>query len=149
MIPDWNKELVRRVIIEMLNEGWAKRILRARKTEVVASDYITTASDTIHEVPPQGDDFTFACYVYSDEDFKMPNCVKDNEKIMHYLQKENASGYAHNLDMLLGSLNLNQHLREAFLSAEVSEDDTSYKLRFPFGTKTIEYILSKKAVDAE
>lgn len=114
----------------MLNDRWAKRILRAAKTDVISSAATNVLIVNI-----------------KDRECEMKNCVKDNEKIMNYLQKENVSGHAHNLDMLLNSLNLNQHLREAFLNAEVTEDDISYKLRFPFGTKTIEYILSKKAVD--
>lgn len=116
----------------MLNDRWAKRILRANKTEVISnSDKDTVEAKII------------------DRECEMKNCVKDNEKIMNYLQQENASGHAHNLDMLLGSLNLNQHMREAFLSAEVNEEENAYTLSFPFGTKDIKFILSKRAVDNE
>lgn len=117
----------------MINQRWEKRILRAKKTEVISSAN------------------TDAEFKIIDRVCEMKNCVKDNEKIMEYLQKENAGGHAHNLDFLLSSLNLNQHLREAFLNAEVTEDaeNNCYKLSFPFGIKTIEFILSKKAVDNE
>lgn len=116
----------------MLNDRWAKRILRAAKTEVIASDV---------KLPEE-----FKSNIIN-RDCKMKNCVKDHAKIMEYLHRENTSGHAHNLDMLLASLNINQHLREAFLSAEVTERDGMYILSFPFGVKKIEYILSKKAVD--
>lgn len=118
---------------KMLIDRWAKRIMRAAKTEVVSSS-------------PEDIGFTYSII---DRECEMKNCVKDHEKIMNYLQQDNTAGHAHNLDMLLASLNLNQHLRESFLSAEVIEDEISYKLQFPFGIKTIEYILSKKAVDSE
>jgi hypothetical protein len=115
----------------MLNNRWHKRILRAAKTEVVfgAPDKDIVESNMF------------------DRECEMNNCVKDNEKIMNYLQKDNASGHAHNLDMLLSSLNVNQHLRDEFLKAEVKEEADKYVIRFPFGQKTIEYKLSKKAID--
>lgn len=115
----------------MLNNRWEKRIMRAAKTEVIAS---STKSEIIESK-------------VLDRECEMKNCVKDNEKIMEYLQKENESGHAHNLDMLLASLNVNQHLREQFLNAEVIENEDKYVISFPFGAKTIEYKLSKKAID--
>lgn len=119
----------------MLNDRWARRMLRAAKTEVVSSDI------------PQG--IIEATLI--DRECEMKNCVKDHEKIMEYLQKDNNCGHAHNLDMLINSLNLNQHLREAFWQAEVTEDpeNNCYVISFPFGVKTIEYKLSMKAVDAK
>jgi len=117
----------------MLNDRWAKRIMRAAKTDVISG-------------PPTND---IIKPKITDRECEMKDCVKDHEKIMNYLQKENHGGHAHNLDFLLASLNLNQHLREAFLSAAVTEKDDFYILNFPFGTKTVEFILSKKAVDNE
>ncbi len=121
----------------MINQRWEKRLLRAKKADVISSVPI-----------PEIDAWEFSCDIKNRE-CEMKNCVKDNEKIMSYLQNENHSGHAHNLDMLLSSINLNQHLREAFLSAEVIEDaeNNCYTLSFPFGTKMIEFKLSKKAVD--
>lgn len=118
----------------MLNDRWAKRIMRAAKAEVISGS-------------PDKD--IIECRIF-DRECEMKDCVKDNEKIMNYLQKENHSGWAHNLDMLLASLNVNQHLREAFLHSSVTEDaeNNCYILSFPFGIKTIEYKLSKRAVDA-
>lgn len=115
----------------MINGRWAKRIMRAAKTEVI------TGSVDKEIVEPK----------VFDREFEMKNCVKDHEKIMNYLQKDNTCGHAHNLDMLLASLNVNQHLREQFLNAEVKEENDKYIICFPFGTKTIEYKLSKRAID--
>ena len=123
----------------MLNDRWAKRIMRATKTEVISGS---------------PDKEIIEAKIY-DRECEMRNCVQNHERIMNYLQKENASGHAHNLDMLLASLNINQHLREAFLSAEVSlfegsdKESDYYLISFPFGIKTIEYKLSKRAVDSE
>lgn len=116
----------------MLNERWHKRILRAQRSDVTMSTTIDGISARV-----------------IDGDCNMTNLVKDNEKLMEYLQKDNDSGHAHNMDMLVASLNVNQHMREAVLSGEVTEDaeNNMYLIRFPFGTKTIEYKLNKKAVD--
>lgn len=119
----------------MLNERWAKRILRAKKNDVVASSDVVECKLIDRETSLIG--------------VTMGNCVKGHEKIMNYLQKENESGHPYNLDMLVNSFNLNQHLRESFLGAEVTEDEFSYTISFPMGTKTIEYKLSRKAVDNE
>ena len=119
----------------MLNDRWAKRIMRAAKTEVVIGNSNDAVEARIVDNKLEGN--------------IVNNCVKNHEAIMTYLKKENASGHAHNLDMLLNSLNVNQHLREAFLSASVKEDaeNNCYIIEFPFGIKTIEYKLSKKAID--
>jgi len=105
----------------MLNGRWAKRILRAEKTEVISSCE-----------PPDGIEHNISA-----SDVRHQDMVKDNEKIMNYLQKENVSGHAHMLDMLLDSLNINYHLREAFLHASVTEADDAYVLNFPFGLKRL------------
>lgn len=123
----------------MLNHVWAKRLMRAAKREAINGS-------------PKKEIIETKIY---DRECEMKNCVQNHERIMNYLQKENVSGHAHNLDMLLASLNVSQHLREAFLSAEVSlfegenKDNDYYLIQFPFGIKTIEYKLSKKAVDSE
>lgn len=116
----------------MLNERWQKRILRAKPSDVTPPITIEGISARI-----------------IDGESTVTNLVKNHEKLMEYLQKDNDSGHAHNMDMLVASLNVNQHLREAVLSGEVTEDETNnmYVIRFPFGTKTIEYKLNKKAVD--
>jgi hypothetical protein len=115
----------------MLNNRWLRRILNATKTDVMTSE-------------PSGD------WAIIDGENEMLNKVQDNSKLMEYLQKDNISGHATNLDMLLSSLNLHQHLREAFLSASctIDAENNLYVITFPFGTKTIEYKLSTKAIDA-
>lgn len=123
----------------MINKRWEKRMLRATKTDVITRGY--------------NSEFTFTITDNDDENswrrLGMLACAKDHEKIMNYLQKESNSGYAHNLDMLLASLNWNQHGREAILNSLLMEEDEYYILKFPFGIKNIEFILSKNAVDAE
>jgi|SRR5580698_5033640 hypothetical protein len=116
----------------MLNERWHKRILRAKPSDITAPVIIEGISARI-----------------IDGENKMANLVRNHEKLMEYLQKDNDSGHAHNMDMLVASLNVNQHLREAVLDGEVTEDEANnmYVIRFPFGNKTIEYKLNKKAVD--
>ena len=144
----------------MINQRWEKRLLRAAKTIFTSKENIALEEFRMENPLPferlimvakdnEGNLLMQAAII--ERECEMKNCVKDNEKIMNYLQNENHSGHAHNLDMLLASINLNQHLREAFLSAEVIEDaeNNCYTLSFPFGTKMIEYKLSKKAVDAE
>jgi hypothetical protein len=125
----------------MLNDRWAKRIMRAAKADVIigSPDKDIIESRIIDR------------QLKDEEAHQMTNLVKDNEKIMDYLQRDNKSGWPHNLDMLLASLNVHQHLREAFLSSSVTEDaeNNCYIISFPFGIKTIEYKLNKKAVDAE
>ena len=116
----------------MLNHRWQKRILRATASNVDAPITIDGVYSSITE-----------------REHDMTNLVKDNEKLMEYLQKDNNSGHAHNMDMLIASLNVNQHLREAILNAAVTEDGENnvYIVRFPFGAKMIEYKINKKAVD--
>lgn len=112
----------------MLNDRWQKRILRAQyNKDVIAHD-----DDVIISVQTG---------------VEMGGCVKYNEKLMDYLQAENASGHATNCDMLIASVNPIQHMREAILTANVSADDDYYIIKFPFGVKTIELKLTKKAVD--
>jgi len=113
-------------------DRWAKRMMRAPKTDVIAS-------------PSMMNDLE----INITENKVMENCVKDHEKIMAYLQKENTCGHAHNLDMLIASVNLNQHLREAVLFSQVKEVDNYYSISFPFGVKIIEFKISKKAIENE
>lgn len=119
----------------MINQRWEKRILRAQQSKVVAA---TNNGDFIVEI-------------IDNEDIPVHNHVKDNEKLMNYLQKDNVSGHATNMDMLASSVNLMQHIREAILEAEYQTDLVSgnYAMRFPFGTKIITFTLSAKAVDGE
>lgn len=116
----------------MLNGRWEKRILRATpKPEIIVNN-----DDVIVEV-----------LIRAGAD--MMECVKYNEELMNYLQKENASGHETNCDMLVASVNPIQHMREAILNARVSfdNDENCYLLKFPFGIKEITLKLSKKAVD--
>ncbi len=131
----------------MINQRWEKRLLRAKKG----------GSDNLPLKVPLADidawEFSSNIIEYNemkDSEINIAKTfVKGHEKIMLYLQKENHSGHAHNLDMLLDSVNINQHLREAFLSAEVKEDaeNNCYNLSFIFGPRIIEFKLSKKGVD--
>lgn len=118
----------------MLNDRWQKRILRAQQSKLIG-------------IVNNGD---FYSEIIDNEDIPVHNHVKDNEKLMNYLQKENASGYPTNMDMLAHSVNILQHMREAILYAEYvepTEEINYYSIDFPFGGKIVKYKLSKVAVD--
>jgi len=120
----------------MINQRWEKRILRAQQSKVVAA---TNNGD-------------FTSEIIDNEEKPVHNHVKDNEKLMKYLQKDNVSGYPTNMDMLANSVNILQHMREAILDAEyVEPNDESdyYSVNFPFGGKIIKFKLSKVAVEKE
>jgi hypothetical protein len=117
----------------MLNGRWEKRILRATPR---------------HETKvPNSDDVIVSVKV----GVEMAECVKYNEELMNYLQKENAAGHETNCDMLIASVNPVQHMREAILTAKVSfdEENNCYVIKFPFGIKEIELKISKRAVNGQ
>lgn len=128
----------------MLNERWHKRILRAKKTDGKVKLNTEILEASMKELEWANPSTQTSMLKWKDR-----MRVKNHVKLMEYLQKDNDSGHAHNMDMLVSSLNMNQHLRESVLDAEVTEDEEKnmYVISFPFGTKTIEYKLNKKAVD--
>jgi hypothetical protein len=108
----------------MMNERWERRLLRAKKLEGEVMQDLSIDHEN--------------------------NMVKKNEKLMEYFQKDHSVGYANNLDMLIASLNVQQHTREAILNSLLNfDDDGNYIISFMFGCKMIEYKLSKKAVEHE
>lgn len=122
----------------MINHEWEKKILRATPKNVEQTN------DNIGVTATMNDSQT-------NNSGLQPKIVKEDEKLMHYLQGDNVSGHATNMDMLASSINIMQFMREALLNASFvdDEDNNCYTIYFPFGAKQVTFLLSKVAVDNE
>jgi hypothetical protein len=122
----------------MINHEWEKKILRATPKNVEQTN------DNTGVIAMMGD-------AHTNNSGLQPKIVKEDEKLMHYLQGDNVSGHATNMDMLASSINIMQFMREALLNASFvdDEDNNCYTIYFPFGAKQVTFLLSKVAVDNE